>query len=110
METLISPVDVVGKDPFGRFLAKIKIKPWQAGLLSLSWFLIYTLLLPALFGVLFPRIGLERNSIDDRVNQVGFWVVHPIVIFFYLFKKFKSSFHNTIQVKSPNIFLICFKP
>ncbi|NJN79340.1 MAG: hypothetical protein HC797_02080 [Anaerolineales bacterium] len=86
METLISSVDIVGKDPFGRFLAKIKLKPWQAGLLSLSWFLIFTLVLPALFGVLFSRAGLEKNSIDDRVNQVGFWIVHPIVIFFYIWQ------------------------
>lgn len=102
METLIAPIDVVGKDPFGRFLAKINIKPWQAGLLSLSWFLVYTLLLPALFDVLFPRVGLERNSIDDRVNQVGFWIVHPIVIFFYIWQAHAiSKLYNVVIPLAP---------
>lgn len=84
METMITPQDVIGKDPFGRFLDRLKIKPWQAAALSLSFFLLYMLALPAYFEVLFPRAGLERSSIVDRVNQVGFWIVHPAVIFFYV--------------------------
>lgn len=86
MEATITPQDVIGKDPFGRFLARLKIEPWQASLLSLSFFLAYMLVLPAFFGVLFPREGLDRSSSVDRVNQIGFWLIHPVVIFFYVWQ------------------------
>ncbi len=86
MDLTITARDIVGKDPFGRFLAWVKLKPWQAALLSFSFFLVYMLVLPACFDVLFPRDGLERSSIVDRVNQVGFWVIHPAVVFFYVWQ------------------------
>ncbi|MBL8098975.1 MAG: hypothetical protein JNK81_07320 [Anaerolineales bacterium] len=102
METLVAPIDIIGKDPFGRFLEKIKIKPWQAGLLSLSWFLIYMVLLAMVFDAFFPRIGLEKNSIEDRVNQVGFWIVHPVIIFFYVWQPHAlSKLYNIVIPLAP---------
>lgn len=42
--------------------------------------------LPAIQGTLLPREGLDRSSIADRVNLVGFFIIHPIVIFFYIWQ------------------------
>ncbi|NOH03186.1 MAG: hypothetical protein HND47_15100 [Chloroflexi bacterium] len=86
MDTSINSQDVIGRDPFGRLLAFLKLKPWQAALISLSFFLVYLVVLPAWFGVLLPKEGLERSSIVDRVNQVGFWIIHPVVILFYVWQ------------------------
>lgn len=86
METSITSQDVTGRDPFGRFLSSLKLKPWQAALLSFTVFAVYLFALPAYFGVLFPMEGLERSSIVDRVNQVGFLIIHPVVMFFYVWQ------------------------
>lgn len=86
METSITSQDVIGKDPIGRFLFRLRIKPWQAGLLSLSFFVVYMFVLPALQGTLLPRGDLDRSSIADRVNMVGFFIIHPAVIFFYVWQ------------------------
>ena len=86
MDKTITTSDVIGKDPFGRLLAKIRIRPWQAALVSFSFFLVYMFLLPAIYGVLFPRAGLERSSIIDRTNHVGFLIVHPVIIFFFVWQ------------------------
>lgn len=86
METSITPKDVIGKDPLGRFLFRLKLAPWQAALLSFSIFLMYMFALPAYFGTLLPRDGLDRSSIVDRVNIVGFLMIHPVVMFFYVWQ------------------------
>ncbi|MCK6568432.1 MAG: hypothetical protein DCC59_00790 [Chloroflexi bacterium] len=86
METSITPQDVIGKDPFGRFLSFLRLKPWQAALASFTIFAVYLFALPAYFGALFPAEGLERSAIVDRVNQVGFLIIHPAVIFFYVWQ------------------------
>lgn len=86
MDTSINSQDVIGKDPFGRFLFLLKLKPWQAALISLSIFIAYVFVLPVVWGVLLPRTGLERSSLEDRVNQVGFLLIHPAVIFFYVWQ------------------------
>ena len=83
MEASINSQDVIGQDPFGRFLAYLRARPWQAALASFSIFAIYQFALPAFLGVLFPRAGLDRSSIVDRVNQVGFLLIHPVVIYYY---------------------------
>lgn len=51
--------------------------------MSFTIFAVYIFALPAYFGVLFPAAGLARSSIVDRINQVGFLIIHPAVIFFY---------------------------
>ena len=86
METSITSQDVIGKDPLGRFLFRLKFKPWQAALLSFSIFTIYIFALPAIFGALLPREGLDRSSIMDRVNMVGFMFIHPVVMCFYVWQ------------------------
>lgn len=86
METSITSQDVIGRDPLGRFLFRLKIKPWQAALLSFSIFAVYMFALPALFGVLLAREGLDRSSIEDRVNMAGFLFIHPVVMFFYIWQ------------------------
>ncbi|MBI2333457.1 MAG: hypothetical protein HYU84_15090 [Chloroflexi bacterium] len=86
METSITSQDVIGRDPIGRFLFRLKLKPWQAGLLSFSVFVIYMFVLPAIQGTLFARESLERSSTVDRINMVGFFIIHPVVIFFYIWQ------------------------
>lgn len=86
METSITPQDVVGKDPFGRFLSALQLKPWQAALASFTIFVVYLFVLPVIFGGLLAARGVERGSLDDRVNQVGFLIIHPAVIFFYVWQ------------------------
>lgn len=86
METSIHARDVIGRDPFGRFLYNLKLKPWQAALASFSIFLIYLFALPAYFGVLFPKQGFPLSSIVDGANLVGFLLIHPVVIFFYVWQ------------------------
>ncbi|HCR72052.1 MAG TPA: hypothetical protein DIW23_11455 [Anaerolineae bacterium] len=86
MDTTITARDVIGKDPFGKLLARLRIQPWQAALLSLSFFLIYVIVLPIYFDVWLSKTGLERSSSMDRVNQVGFWIIHPTIIFFYVWQ------------------------
>ena len=86
MENWITSRDVVGSDPFGRFLFGLKLKPWLGAALTLLLSILYLFVLPAIFGVLLPREGLERSSIVDRVNQVGFLLVNPVVAFFYLWQ------------------------
>lgn len=86
METTITSRDVIGRDPFGRFLFGLKFKPWQAALLSFSAFAVYMFALPAIFDTLLPREGLDRSSIADRVNMVGFLFIHPVVMYFYVWQ------------------------
>jgi hypothetical protein len=86
MDNSINSRDVIGREPLGQFLAHLGLKPWQAGLLSLAFFLAYQFILPAYFGVLFPREGLERSSIVDRVNQIGFLLIHPAVMYFFVWQ------------------------
>jgi len=83
MDTPINAQDVIGRDPFGRFLFNLKLQPWQAALASLVIFSMYTFVLPAIFGVLLPREGLDRSSLTDRTNLIGFLVIHPVVMLFY---------------------------
>ena len=100
METSITPQDVIGKDPLGRFLFRLRLAPWQAALLSFSIFLIYMIVLPAFFGTLLPRDGLDRSSLVDRVNMVGFFVIHPVAIFFYVWqpKAMAELYHIVIPL------------
>jgi hypothetical protein len=86
MDTLITPEDVIGRDPIGRFLFRLKFKPWQAALLSFSMFALYMFALPAYHGTLLPAAGLDRSSMVDRVNMVGFLFIHPVVICFYVWQ------------------------
>lgn len=103
MDTSISARDVIGKDPFGRFLAFLKLQPWQAALLSLFVFLTYLFVLPKYFGVLFPREGLERSSINDDVNQIGFLIIHPVVMFFYVWQpKAISDLYHLVFPLAPS--------
>jgi hypothetical protein len=83
METSITSQDVIGRDPIGRFLFRLKLKPWHAGLLSFMVFVAYMLVLPAMQGTLFPHEGLDRSSIVDRVNMVGFFCGSPCCDVFF---------------------------
>ncbi len=86
MDTSITLQDVIGRDPFGRFLFRLRIRPWQGAVLALFLSILYMFVLPAVFGVLLPRDGLDRSSIVDRVNLVGFLLVNPLVALFYLWQ------------------------
>ena len=84
MDYRIHTRDVVGRDSFGLFLDFIKLKPWQGALAGLAFYLVYVFVMSAFFGVLTPKNGLELNSLSDGSNMLGFFIIYPIVFYFYL--------------------------
>ena len=84
MDDRIQVRDVVGRDLLGQFLLYIKLKPWQGALGALAFYLIYVFVMSASFGVFTPGAGLELSSLQDGSNMVGFFIIYPIVAYFYL--------------------------
>ena len=75
---------IYGSDPFG----KVLVKRWQMRPLSMA--LIAFLLggcymggLAAVFGYFLPRPGIVASSVD-YFNQVNFFLIFPVIAFYYL--------------------------
>jgi len=84
MDYRVQAKDVVGRDSVGQFLLFIKLKPWQGALGVFAFYLVYIFVMASVIGVLTPNVGLELSSLQDGSNMVGFFIIYPIVAYFYL--------------------------
>lgn len=81
----LSMADVYGSDPLAKLLiGRWKIKPTIFALIIFFWGIIFLVLLPAIFGYLFPSKGIIRSSIVDRYNQINFLIIFPSLAYYYV--------------------------
>ena len=84
-DKVLSGADIYGNDLLAKILiGRWKIRPIGFALIIFLWGIIFLILLPAVFGYLFPGKGIIRNSLADSYNQINFLFIFPSVAYYYV--------------------------
>lgn len=85
----LSVRDIYGSDPLAHLLlGRWRLRPWVIALISLLVGVCYMGGLAAAFGYFRPRPGIVASQ-SDIFNQLNFFIVFPVVMFYYLWQPAK---------------------